>query len=79
MTTFTTWSELPAKRRHLYVYAALLVFALAGNTIRASLASSSRQTNERSVKADVVKFLGIDELSRIEPGSQALLESATAK
>ena len=79
MTTFTTWSDLPAKRRHTYVYAALLVFALAGNTIRASLAASSRHTHEKSVKADVVKFLGIDELTRIEPGSGALLESPAAK
>jgi len=79
MRLLGNWSDVPAKRRHLYVYAALLLFALSGNMIKASLASASRHSSEKSVKRDIAKFLGIDELSRIEPGAQSLLDSSTAK
>ena len=79
MRLLSTWSDLPAKRRHLYVYAGLLIFALAGNTIKASFASASRHTSEKSLKPDVAKFLGIDRISQIEPGAQSLLDSSTAK
>ena len=79
MALLRNWSELPAKRRHFYVYVGLLAFALCGNVIKASFASKSHHTNEKSVKQDVVKFLGIDELPQIEPGTQWLLDSSRAK
>ena len=76
MRLLSTWSDLPAKRRHVYVYAGLLVFALAGNTMRASLAGSSRHTSEKLVKSEVAKFLGMDDLSQIQPGAQSLFDSS---
>ena len=79
MRLLSTWSDLPAKRRHLYVYAGLLIFALAGSTIKASFVSASPHLNEKFVKPEVAKFLGIDELSKLEPGAQPLLNSSTAK
>ena len=45
------------------------------NTIKASFVSGSRHTSEKSIKSEVVKFLGIDELSQLEPGAQSLLDA----
>jgi len=79
MRLLGTWSDLSAKRRHLYVYAGLLIFALAVNSIKASFASGTRARNEKSVKQDAAKVPGMDEFPQIEPGAQPLLNSSTVK
>jgi len=79
MKLLRNWSDLPAKRRHIYVYAGLLIFALIGNTIKTSFPARAPRAKGNSVKPDVAKFLGIDELSQLDAISQSLLDSSTAK
>ena len=79
MRLLGTWSDLPAKRRHLYVYAGLLVFAFLGNTIKTSFPARSLRAKDNFVKQDVAKFLGVDELSQLDAAAQSLLDSSTPK
>ncbi len=79
MRLLSNWSDLPAKRRHLYVYAGLLIFALIGNTIKTSYPARSPHAKDNSVKQDVAKFLGLDELPRLDAAAQSLLDSSSAK
>ena len=75
----STWSDLPAKRRNIYVYTGLLICALVGNAIKTSFPARSPHGTDNSVKQDVVKFLAVDELSKLDAAAQSLLDSPTAK
>ena len=77
MRLFSNWSDLPAKRRHIYVYAGLLIFALVGNSIKSSF--PVHDAKESSLKEAVAKSIGIDAISELDAAAQSVRDSAPTK